>query len=529
LRDYEQSLERLIGVVQDVSMARDLDQIMAIVKIASRELTGADGATFILRDGDLCHYADEDAIAPLWKGQRFPMSTCISGWVMLNHQPAFIEDIYADTRIPPDSYRPTFVKSLAMVPIRSKRPIGAIGNYWAKSHATTETEIKVLQALADAVSVAIQNVELIDQLQSSHQLFSAFMDYAPVGATIRDKSGRFLFVNDRMAAIYGKKPDELLNKSLIDIVAPAGRDIAARSLAEDQQVLARKELITHNYAAIGPDGNERHYVVTKFPIQDPAVEQLGIISVDITERVESERAREAARVQLHHAYRMAALGEMAGGIAHEINNPAAIVIGKARQMNRVLDKDQFDVQTVRDFAAAITSAAERITGIVNGLSTISRQADHDPKTLVSIASIIDGTVAVIASKFKQGGVRLTVKDFDRELKAPCRPPEISQVLLNLLSNAFDAVEALDDKWVEIAIDARTNGEDVAICVTDGGRGIPLEIAERIMTPFFTTKPFGKGTGLGLSVSHGIAVSHGGSLSVDQGCQNTRFVLRLPLA
>jgi len=121
---YGKAMEHLVEVVQQLSRARDLAMVMEIVKHAARSLTGADGATFVLRDGDKCHYADEDAISPLWKGQRFPLSACISGWVMLNHQPALIADIYSDPRIPADAYRPTFVKSLAMVPIRTIDPIG---------------------------------------------------------------------------------------------------------------------------------------------------------------------------------------------------------------------------------------------------------------------------------------------------------------------------------------------------------------------------------------------------------------------
>ncbi|OIR00302.1 hypothetical protein GALL_175540 [mine drainage metagenome] len=126
---YTEAMEHLVGVVRDLSQAHDLEAVMAIVRRAARDLTGADGATFVLRDGDQCFYAEENAIAPLWKGRRFPLSLCISGWVMLNRQPAVIEDIYSDDRIPAEAYRPTFVKSLAMVPIRTNDPVGAIGNY----------------------------------------------------------------------------------------------------------------------------------------------------------------------------------------------------------------------------------------------------------------------------------------------------------------------------------------------------------------------------------------------------------------
>jgi signal transduction histidine kinase len=161
----ERRLGRLLTAVQDLSLARSLDDVMAIVRTAARELTGADGATFVLRDVDRCYYADEDAIEPLWKGQRFPMSICISGWVMLNKRPVVIEDIYADPRIPAAAYRPTFVKSLAMVPIRTAEPIGAIGNYWAEHHRPSDEDLELLQSLANSTSVAIENVYLYRELE----------------------------------------------------------------------------------------------------------------------------------------------------------------------------------------------------------------------------------------------------------------------------------------------------------------------------------------------------------------------------
>lgn len=177
--------ERLITAVQELSLVRDLPSLQAVVRRAARDLTGADGATFILREGDQCHYADEEAIAPLWKGKRFPMSACISGWAMLHGRPAIIEDIYADARIPADAYRPTFVQSLAMVPIRASAPIGAIGNYWARPHRATAQEVRLLQALADSTSVAMENLQLYQgleqrvrertaQLESAHAELEAF-------------------------------------------------------------------------------------------------------------------------------------------------------------------------------------------------------------------------------------------------------------------------------------------------------------------------------------------------------------------
>jgi len=156
---YVRGVEQLVAVVQELSRARTLEDIQVIVRSAARRLTGADGATFVLLDGDKCFSADEDAIQPLWKGMRFPLDACVSGWTMLNRRAAVVEDIYADARIPADAYRPTFVKSLAMVPIRASKPVGAIGNYWATRHMPTDAELRLLQALADSTSIAIENVQ----------------------------------------------------------------------------------------------------------------------------------------------------------------------------------------------------------------------------------------------------------------------------------------------------------------------------------------------------------------------------------
>jgi signal transduction histidine kinase/ActR/RegA family two-component response regulator len=155
----------LVAAIQELSLARDLAAIMETVRRAARELTGADGATFILRDGNLCHYADENAIQPLWKGQKFPMERCVSGWVMINRRSTVIEDIYSDPRVPAEAYRPTFVKSMAMVPIRSDAPIGAIGNYWATRRLPTSEEIELLELLANTTAVAMENVRVQNELE----------------------------------------------------------------------------------------------------------------------------------------------------------------------------------------------------------------------------------------------------------------------------------------------------------------------------------------------------------------------------
>ncbi|SHI91161.1 HD domain-containing phosphohydrolase [Propionispora hippei] len=169
-------MEELLKVVQQLSATHDLQAVMDIVRHSVRELTGSDGATFVLRDGEFCYYAEEDAITPLWKGLRFPMEICISGWVMRNRQPTIIEDIYHDDRIPIDVYRKTFVRSLAMVPIKTNDPIGAIGCYWSKVCRPTAEQVQVLHVLADTAAIAMDNIGYQESIASQARQLEEAID-----------------------------------------------------------------------------------------------------------------------------------------------------------------------------------------------------------------------------------------------------------------------------------------------------------------------------------------------------------------
>jgi len=195
----------LVEVIQRLSLARDVVSVREIVRRSARRLLGADGATFVLRDGDRCHYVDEDAISPLWKGQKFPLEICISGWAMLNRRAAVIEDIYADDRIPHDAYRKTFVKSLVMVPIRTLDPIGAIGTYWATPRQPTPEEVQILQALADSTAVAMENVRVFTELEQRVQERTA--DLQAANRRLEDANRELLAAHqrsDRVFAAYAK-------------------------------------------------------------------------------------------------------------------------------------------------------------------------------------------------------------------------------------------------------------------------------------------------------------------------------------
>lgn len=159
------AVKPFITAVQQLALASSRQGVVEALASSARSLVGADGTTVVFRDGDKCYYVHEDAMAPLFAPNRFPMHSCVSGWVMENARPAVIDDVYTDARVPIEVYRPTFVKSMGMVPIRSAAPIGALGFYWASGHTMTADELERAQALADSAAVALQNVATLENLE----------------------------------------------------------------------------------------------------------------------------------------------------------------------------------------------------------------------------------------------------------------------------------------------------------------------------------------------------------------------------
>lgn len=208
--------DHLKELILKLSRGRSVQDVITIVRSAARNMTGADGATFILKDKDKCYYVDEDAIGPLWKGKKFPLEACISGWAMLNKSSTAIKDIYKDSRIPIDAYRPTFVKSLVMVPINVDSPFGAIGNYWSHEHDATDEELRSLTFLAEVTSVVLQNLDTLDMLESSLNMHrenddlmtivsSEINETRPSGLLISDELEKFSQLISDVAELKGSE------------------------------------------------------------------------------------------------------------------------------------------------------------------------------------------------------------------------------------------------------------------------------------------------------------------------------------
>ncbi|HET9239629.1 MAG TPA: ATP-binding protein [Oligoflexus sp.] len=246
----------------------------------------------------------------------------------------------------------------------------------------------------------------------------------------------------------------------------------------------------------------------------------------VLEQKVEERTRTVIEQQqtLIQTAKMASLGEMAGGIAHEINNPLMIISGYAENLATAIRQGQMNETRALAFHERIQKATDRIRKIISGLQNLSRVVTDDECHEVTLGALIRDALSLCESRFSHQGVALRVKLPEPDVTLRCNAGQICQVLINLLNNAYDAIEHEDEPWVEIRVEDRA--DCVRIRIFDCGTGIPPTILQRIFDPFYTTKEIGKGTGLGLSISKSLIERQGGRIYVDQNQPHTCFVIEL---
>ncbi len=226
--------------------------------------------------------------------------------------------------------------------------------------------------------------------------------------------------------------------------------------------------------------------------------------------------------------RMAALGEMASGVTHEINNPLSIMRIHSELIEGVVQQESIgtlDKKTLKVSASKITQMIDRISKIIKSVKALSHNAENEIMTEVEMKEILDQTLELCQARFKNQLITLDTEKAFGDIKIKCRPIQISQLILNLLNNAFDAVKTLEERWIKLEV--KNTKDFVEISVTDSGKGIPPDIQKNLFESFFTTKAVGQGTGLGLNISKKIVQTHNGNFFVDNSSPNTRFVAQLP--
>ncbi|MCB0368918.1 MAG: hypothetical protein KDD45_05560, partial [Bdellovibrionales bacterium] len=245
---------------------------------------------------------------------------------------------------------------------------------------------------------------------------------------------------------------------------------------------------------------------------------------DITQRKELENIIETERAMNVQNSKLAALGEMSANIAHEINNPLAIIVANTHRLKKsIVTSTPEQVSVILN---TIESMSKRISSTIKGLRAFSRDAHNDPLQKYQLNNLISDVLIITQERFKVSNIHFSYpENIPDNILLECNPTQISQVLINLLMNSFDSISTLDDKWVKLEV--KITDTRIDFIVTDSGKGIDKDIADKIFQPFFSTKEVGKGTGIGLSISKGLIEAHNGHIFLDSSSQNTRFVIQLP--
>ncbi|MFZ4715254.1 MAG: PAS domain-containing protein [Bacteriovoracaceae bacterium] len=241
---------------------------------------------------------------------------------------------------------------------------------------------------------------------------------------------------------------------------------------------------------------------------------------DLSEEVRIQNEVEVQKHKLFHQSKLASLGEMSAGIAHEVNNPLAIISGSAEQLTKYKDNpDKFNSKI-----GSILKSCERISKILEGLRKFSRSAENNKMSVLDLSLIIDEVIILTQIKASRELTQIS-REYSGDLRILCDELSIEQVLINLLNNGIDAIKKNDERWVKIT--AYREGQEVILRVIDSGLMISTELESKIFDPFFTTKKVGEGTGLGLSISKGILDEHHATISLNRKFTNTCFEIRFP--
>jgi len=328
--------------------------------------------------------------------------------------------------------------------------------------------------------------------------------------------------NTGLDLIEAQDLESVYMANVYDIVAPEWRS----QFIEFNDMICQGGSGTLVFEIIGLKGTRRwmETYAHSFDLQDGTIGHLAITN-DISDRIERNRKIQKQQEALLEAGRLTALGEFAGGIAHEINNPLAIIKAKAALINHHLKSGEIDETYLAKSVSDIEETVGRISGIIKTLKTLSRDSTDDDFEVSDLVQIIEDALSLCQERCKLSNIQVR-KILPEALPAKCQKVAIGQMIMNLLNNSHDAIAHQKNPWVAIELVKLKN--KVKLIFTDSGNGIAEEHQASLLNPFFTTKAPGDGTGLGLSFCASVVKKHKGQLYLNTKSKNTQFVVEIAL-
>jgi PAS domain S-box-containing protein len=520
----------LVGISQAIAEDIELADVVERVMALAVENAGAERGVLLLVERGELHLTAEwtsgeyrsqlDATPSLAElSDRLPST--VLRWVERTAEPVVLDEVSNDLRFSSDPYlRRLGGGSVLCTPIVKHGRL--IGLLYLENRLSggcfTAQRLEILRLLAAQAASALENARLYGDLRASEVRWRSLVEQLPDHVVLIDPDGTVEFANRRTQPLDGDGG----RTSSLEMLLPESRREVAQALGEAFATGVQQTLEVEWRSRTG----EHHIGAVRMApiVLDGGPARVLVVTTDISERKHLE-----ARVRQQQ--RLESMGTLAAGVAHEINNPVQGIMNYAE----LIASSEGVSELVREFASEIEHETDRVATIVRNLLRFSRQEQHEPMEQVSLSSVVDGTISLLRALLRRSQIHLALQIPGDLPPLTCRAQQIQQVVMNLVTNARDALDQRypghdEDKRVAIEGDAfeRNGRKWLRLRVSDRGGGIPEAVAGRIFDPFFTTKGRDRGTGLGLAVSHGIVRDHGGDLVLhNQPGVGASFAIELP--
>jgi histidine kinase len=398
---------------------------------------------------------------------------------------------------------------------------GTLAHWLFRTTPIRNAEGEIIAALEMSLDIT-ERKQLEERLEKSERKYHEIFNHIPNPVFVLDiHTLEIVDCNESVPAVYGFDKHDVIGRSFLDLFPDEEKDRYADEL--------KTVTVLNQVKQMHRDGRTIFVNIRSSPSEYPGKEVLLVTTSDITKRLEAEQ-------QLIQASKMATLGEMATGVAHELNQPLSVMKTASSFFLRKLDHaEPIDPSVLANMLRKIDANVDRATRIINHMRQFARKSEMQLEK-VQLNQVLEKAFDIFSQQLKVRGIEVRWELDDRLPKILADPGRLEQVFINLLLNARDAIE---EKWGAkepapdskgITLKTRCDGRRVICEVCDTGKGVPIAIADKIFEPFFTTKEVGKGTGLGLSISYGIVQDCQGNIRVvpNRG-GGACFVVEFPVA
>ncbi|MDQ6885723.1 MAG: ATP-binding protein [Gemmatimonadota bacterium] len=515
LAEAQRVLERMWALAQQIALELNRDRVLqrfvaAVVEVVQAE-AGAVGLLTETRDIEI---ATSVGLDPLLTRRVIQADNSAMGRVIRSGDHWWSEDVQAPgsrQRLAEADFSTDFpMHGIAVVPLRrGGERIGAVAVFSLPQRRFTTAELSYVAAMGDLLSVALANADLVQTLRKTESRFRTLFRAAPDAVLTVLEDGRIREANDAVKDIIDLPASQVIGRTLEEFVAPDDRDRLRYELADALDGMPTRVEIRFPHAR-----GMRLVALAARLVPDAQPRTVLFVGRDIT----GEREM---RARLAETERLAAVGELVAGVAHEVNNPLSTISAFAQ----LLLKEEGFSEDQRESLSVIQGETIRASQVLRDLLTFARRSEGGRQP-VQINELVERSLRLRSYEMTKNGVRteLSLQPSLPSVIADGR--QLQQVVLNLVSNAVQAMAPSGGGTLSIR--SAVDGDRVVLEVRDSGPGVPDSARDHIFEPFFTTKP--DGTGLGLSVSYGIVTAHGGDISIaDTSTLGTTFRIELPMS